>query len=83
MGLDLGRTHRRRVERLDARATETRNRVYKTKERARRDARMVEKLRAGKLPYSPAVMSWLSRTLDMRAGQVTPEDVKNLLNAKP
>jgi len=50
-----------------------------TLERARRDARMVVAVRAGKLPYAPTVMSWLSRKLDKPSTKITSADVKTLL----
>ncbi len=77
--MGIHRSHLRRRVREDAAATKIVNRVYKTKERARRDARMVLWLKDASLPYSPEVMSWLCRTLDKKARQITPEDVKTLL----
>ena len=41
---------------------------------------MIEKVKAGNLPYSPAVMSWLSRKLDKKASKITPDDVPPLLS---
>jgi hypothetical protein len=76
--MSLGRTHRRRRDRQDAAETKSRNVVYKAKESARRDARMVQAVRSGTLPYSPAVMSWLSRKLDKPARRITSEDIKAL-----
>ena len=65
---------------MDALETKSRNRIPKTKERARRDARMLDKIKAGTLPYAPPVMSWLSRRLDKKASAITQEDLKTLLN---
>jgi hypothetical protein len=76
--MSLGRTHERRRDRLDALETRAVNGPRKDKERARRDKRMAASLRSGSLPYSPAVMSWLSRKLDKKASRITPEDVKAL-----
>ena len=70
---------RRARRRIDQPATALRNRNRKDPERARRDARMVQKLRAGKLPYTPTVMSWLSAKLEKKASRITPDDVKALL----
>jgi hypothetical protein len=56
-----------------------RNGVRKTDERARRDRRMTELVRAGKLPYTPAVMSWLSSKLDKPSRLITQEEVDSLL----
>ena len=66
--------------RTDAAETRARSRIIKAKERIRRDTRMAEKLRAGSLPYTPAVMSWLSRKLDKPANKITPENVKDLVS---
>jgi hypothetical protein len=68
------------MERMDAIETKARNVVYKTKERDRRDRRMLATVTAGRPPYSPAVMSWLSRQLDKPATRITSEDVKSLLS---
>jgi hypothetical protein len=63
---------------IDREARE-RNTPRNEKEAARRDARMAAKVRAGSLPYTPAVMSWLSHKLEKPAGRITAGDVKNLL----
>jgi hypothetical protein len=59
----------------DQALSRTTNGFYKVKERDRRQKRLVEKLKAGKAPYGPAVMSWLSQALNKPSGQITPEDV--------
>jgi hypothetical protein len=59
---------------------QARNRILKASERIRRDARMVVKLKAGSLPYTPAVMSWLSRRLDKKAARITEADVQAVLS---
>jgi hypothetical protein len=51
----------------------------KEKERARRDARMLATIKAGKLPYTPPVMSWLSVQLGKRSRLITQADVERLL----
>jgi hypothetical protein len=76
----LKRSVQQRHRQMDAAEARAKNRIVKTKERARRDARIIEKLRAGSLPYSPAIMSWLSRRLDKPARKITPDDVKTLLD---
>ncbi len=78
MGLHRSAIRRRR--RSDAIATRTRNHGVKVKERTRRDVRMVESLKTGTLPYSPPVMSWLSRKLNKKTTKITPEDVKTVLS---
>ena len=74
------RKERKEMRQSIAAATRGRNRPVKIKERERRDARMIEEVRAGSLPYAPTVMSWLSRKLDKRATKITPENIQTLLN---
>jgi hypothetical protein len=71
---------RREQRRVDMAESRRRNGIVKTKERARRDARMIATLRKAKPPYAPPVMSWLSAQLNKPAKQVTPADVKNLVS---
>jgi hypothetical protein len=40
---------------------------------------MLEKIKARSLPYTPAVMSWLSRKLEKPSSRITPQDVQSLL----
>jgi len=75
----MKRSQRRRLVMANAGFAKARNRILKANERARRDARMIAKLRAGSLPYTPAVMSWLSRRLDKRAANMTQADVQTVL----
>ena len=77
MGIHRSELMRRR--RTDAAETKARNRVLKEQERARREARMLEMIKKGSLPYTPTVMSWLSRKLDKKAGRITAEDIKTLV----
>jgi hypothetical protein len=71
---------RREQRRFDMAESRQRNGVRKIKERARRDERMTELVKAGKLPYTPPVMSWLSAKLDMPSRLITQEDVSRLLS---
>lgn len=70
---------RREQRRVDMAESRYRNGIRKTKERARRDARMMETVKKAKPPYAPAVMSWLSARLDKPARLITPEDVKKVV----
>lgn len=70
---------RREQRQADQVRSRRRNSPRKTKERARRDTRLLEMIRNGKLPYTPAVMSWLSAQLGKRSRQITQEDVDRLL----
>ncbi len=76
----MRRSVRKRLDQLDAANTRAKSFIVKGKERARRDARMTAKLRAGNLPFAPVVMSWLSRQLDKKSSKITPEDVQSLLS---
>ncbi len=75
----LRRSVRKRYDQMDALATRARSRIVKAKERARRDARMAEKIKVGSLPYTPAVMSWLSSKLDKKSTRITQDDVRLIL----
>ena len=77
--MGLHRTYRKRLDRKEARETRTKNRVFKDKERLRREARMRAEAGRGKLPYHPAVMSWLSRELGKPASRITSDDVQAFL----
>jgi hypothetical protein len=73
---------RREQRRFDMALSRRTNSPRKVAERARRDARMVEAVKKGKLPYIPAIMSWLSVQLDKPARQITQQDVDHLISAK-
>ena len=70
---------RREQRREDMAESRHRNGIRKAGERARRDARMKEVLKNGKLPYAPAVMSWLSEQLGKRSRLITQDDVEKVL----
>jgi hypothetical protein len=74
---------RREQRAFDMAKSRRENGMRKTKERVRRDARMAEALKKGKLPYTPAVMSWLSARLDKPSGRIVQADVDKVLAAKP
>jgi len=57
------------------------NGMLKTKERARRDQRMLGFVEKGKLPYLPSVMSWLSSKLNKPSKQITQADVTQLVKS--
>ena len=71
---------RREQRRVDMAQSRHDNGILKTKERARRDARMLTIVKKGKLPYTPPVMSWLSTQLDKPARLITPADIAQLLS---
>ena len=79
MGARRIRREQRRVDMAESRRV---NGTRKAKERARREDRLLEMLKKGKLPYTPTVMSWLSATLDKPATRIVQADVDALL-ARP
>ena len=70
---------RREQRQFDMALSRRTNSPRKVAERTRRDARMIETLKKGKLPYTPPVMSWLSVQLDKPSRLITAADVKKLL----
>jgi len=75
MGQRRIRREQRQVDQADSRR---RNGIVKVKEHARRDARLLDVVKTGKLPYLPYVMSWLSEKLDKPSRQITPGDLDKL-----
>jgi len=76
MGLRSQRFTQRRSDAIETKLT---NRGIKEKERARRDARMLERIASGSLPFPPAVMSWLSGKLGKPSTKITQAEVKSLI----
>lgn len=72
---------RRDQRQFDMKQSRLRNGKVKVKERARRDARMLEAVKKGKLPYIPTVMSWLSAKLDKPSRLIKQEEVDQLAKA--
>ena len=62
----------------DALKTKARNVKRKDAERNRRDARVLAEISAGSLPYTPDIMSWLSRKLGKPSTKITEADIKTL-----
>jgi hypothetical protein len=79
MGARRIRREQRQVDQADSRA---RNGVRKVKEQARRDARILEMIQQGKMPYGPHVMSWLSLKLDKPTTRITQEDVDRIVRER-
>lgn len=77
--MGIHRSAIRRQRRTDAADTKARNHIVKAKERTRRDARMLEKVKAGEPPYTPIVMSWLSDKIGKRSSLITKKDIKTLV----
>ena len=70
---------RREQRRADMAESRHRNGIRKAKERVRRSTRMLELLKQSKLPYTPAIMSWLSSQLGKRSKLITQADVDHFL----
>jgi hypothetical protein len=70
---------RREQRQVDMAESKHRNGILKAKERQRRDARMKELLKKGKLPYTPPVLSWLSKQLNKPGRLITQAEVNRLL----
>ncbi len=76
----MGQRRIRRMQRqVDMKTSRRKNGVLKVKERVRREIRMKTLLKAGTLPYTPSVMSWLSVQLDKPSTRITQADVDGLL----
>jgi hypothetical protein len=76
MGARRIRREQRQTDMAESRRV---NSLVKDKERIRRDARMLGLVRQGKLPYIPAVMSWLSAQLDKPSARITQADVDRVV----
>src|SRR5258708_5958449 len=50
------------------------NGMRKMKEGIRRDKRMIDLVKKGTLPYTPAIMSWLSSQLDKPSSKIAQTD---------
>ena len=72
---------RREQRRVDMDLSRRTNGMRKTDERKRRNARMTELLKKGKLPYTPPVLSWLSKQLDKPGRLITQAEVDQLVAA--
>ncbi len=69
---------RKNQRQVDMALSRLRNGVLKVKERARRDARMIQAIKNGKLPYTPVIMSWLSAKIDKPSRLITQAEVDKL-----
>jgi hypothetical protein len=76
MGARRIRREQRRTDMAESRIV---NGMEKRKERARRDLRMKEMVKKGKLPFTPPIMSWLSVQLKKPSRQITQAEVDKLL----
>lgn len=76
----MGARRIRREQRdFDQKLSRRVNGMRKTKERARRDARMAELVKKGTFPYTPSVRSWLGEKLDKPTTAITQADVDGLM----
>jgi hypothetical protein len=63
----------------DQRQSRKDNGMRKTKERNRREKRLLGMVKGGKVPFTPVVMSWLSAALNKPSNDITDADVAKLL----
>ena len=70
---------RREQRQVDMARSRRVNGMVKTKERARREIRMLGLLKQGKLPYTPAILSWLSARLDKPSNRISQADVDQVV----
>lgn len=72
---------RRDQRRFDMAQSRTVNGHLKARERERRQARMLTLLKAGKFPYTPSVMSWVSAQLGTPTTRIQEKDVAKLVQS--
>jgi hypothetical protein len=72
---------RREQRRFDMNLSRQTNGMRKDKERERREKRMITIIKAGKFPYTPPVMSWISVQLDKPASRILQADVDQLVKS--
>jgi len=72
MGIRRKRKDRRLAEQQRSRKE---NGLLKRAERERRDARLKDMVKKGKLPFTPTVLSWLSAKLNKPGRLITQKDV--------
>lgn len=70
---------RRNQRQFDMALSRRVNGMRKSKERVRRDQRIVEMIKTGTFPYIPVVQSWLSEKLNMPFSSIQQADVDKLL----
>lgn len=70
---------RRQQRQFDMALSRRVNGMRKSKERARRDQRVIELIKTGSFPYIPVVQSWLSEKLDKPFSRIQPGEVDKLL----
>lgn len=64
--------------RKNGKASRIENGTRKRKERAKRKERMLELIKKGSYPFTPAIMSWVSTELGKPTNQLTDAEVKAL-----
>ena len=68
---------RREQRQVDMATSRIDNGHKKKKERVRRDSRMLELVKANKLPYTPTILSWLSVQLRRIDALVDPDTIED------
>jgi hypothetical protein len=77
--MGLHRKEKREIKARQRAGVGPANEKRKRRERARRDAWMMARVKGGKPPFTPAVMSWLSTKLGKPSKNISAEDVAALL----
>ena len=75
----ISRGVRMKRNKANERLSRIENGHFKRKERNRKDERMLEAVKAGTLPYVPAIMSWISTKLNKRSSLLKAEDIQKLV----
>lgn len=70
---------RREQRQFDQALSRRVNGALKADERQRRATRMLDLIRKGQYPYTPAVMSWVSVQLDKPARLISSDEVQALV----
>ncbi|MBS1830870.1 MAG: hypothetical protein JST93_36590 [Acidobacteria bacterium] len=70
---------RRDQRRFDMARSRTVNGHLKERERDRRQVRMLALIKAGKFPYTPSIMSWVSAQLGAPSSRIQEKDVATLV----
>jgi hypothetical protein len=79
MAIGLRRKVRLDSRRANQKLTRNRNGVIKQAERARRDARIIAKIKATQGEFAPEVKSWISAQLGKHWRQVQDDDIKQIV----
>jgi len=77
----MSRKERLSLVRRKQAQSRTENGHLKRDERVRRDRRIIELVKTGTFPYTPAIRSWLSVKIGKRSNDITQDDIRMLIAA--